>query len=98
MQPIQLPNELQALVGIVVLFLVVNGLKGLSELLGRDLTGWGTIIAGIIAATVIFFINQILAVVPAAQQPIVEAFLNFLVLLLGAVGLKRFELKTLRKQ
>lgn len=94
----QLPNELQVLIGIVVLFLVVNGLKGISELLGRDLSGWGTIIAGIITATVIFFINQILAVVPVSAQPIVQAILNLLVLLLGGIGLKRLEVKTFRKE
>lgn len=93
----QLPNELQVLIGMVVFFLVVNGLKALSELLGRDLTGWGTIIVGILTATVIFFFNQILAAVPASSQPIVQAILNLLVLLLGGMGIKRFEVKTLRR-
>ncbi len=93
-----LPNELQVIIGAVVLWLCVNGLKGFSELLGKDLSGWATVVAAIVTATAIFFFNQILAVVPAGQaQQFVAAALNLLVLLLGGLGIKRFEVKTLRK-
>lgn len=93
----QLPNELQALIGALVVWLVVNGLKALSEMLGRDLNGWATVVAAILTATVVFFINQILAQVPASQQPILQAFFSLLILLLGSMGIKRFEVKTLRR-
>jgi hypothetical protein len=92
----QLPNELVMLVNLVVLYLIVNGLKALSELLGKDLSGWGTILAGAIAATVVFFANQLLALAPADAQPIINAIFQLIVILLGAIGVKRFEVKTLR--
>lgn len=92
----QLPNELIVVINAIVLFLVVNGLKALSELIGKDLSGWGTVVAGVLAATFVFFLNQILALVPAGQQALIAAIFNVLILLLGAMGLKRLEVKSLR--
>lgn len=86
-----LPNELQVAIAALVLFLVVNGLKELAHLTGRDLTGWATVIAGVISATVIFFLNQILALLPASAQPLVQTIFTLLILLLGAMGIKRVE-------
>lgn len=89
----QLPNELMMLINLVVLFLVVNGLKALSELTGKDLSGWATVVAAVIAATIIFFLNQILALAPTSAQPIISAVFNIIILLLGAMGVKRVEVK-----
>jgi hypothetical protein len=86
-----IPAELQALLGMVILFLVVNGLKGLSELLGKDLSGCATIIAGILTATFLFFMQQIIAAVPLNYQPIINSVFSLLVLILSAMGFKRME-------
>lgn len=91
----QLPAELQTIVGALVLWLVVNGLKSASEWFGRDLNGWATVIVTVVTATVIFFLNQILAQVPASAQPLVSTILQLLVLLFAGVGIKRLEVKAL---
>ena len=90
---VALPHALETLIGLVVLFLVVNGLKALSELVGKDLSGWTTIVVGIIVATIIFFLNQVLALAPVEAQPIIAAIFNVIVLLLGSMGIKRVETK-----
>jgi len=93
---LQLPPELiNFLLVIPLTFLITEGLKSLSALLGRDLTGAAAfIVAGLVAA-VMAFINALLASIPPAQEPIWTAVFQLIVLLLGAAGLhktiKRFE-------
>ncbi len=87
-----LPDPVQLVIGAAVTFLVVNGLKDFSNFVGRDLSGWGTIVAAGITAIVVFSINTLLQVavtIDPSLVPRVNAFLQILVILLGAMGFKR---------
>lgn len=98
--PVPIPDPINALIAGLVLFLVVNGLKALSELLGRDLSGWGTIVAAGLTLIVSFNLSVILGVISSIGGPQAASFitglLQALVILLGGMGVKRFETRTLR--
>jgi Flp pilus assembly protein TadB len=87
---VELPSELVSLLILVpVTFLVTEGLKALSNLIGRDISGAASyIVAGLVAA-VMAFVNALLALIPAEYEPIVAAIFNLVVLLFGAAGLHR---------
>ncbi len=84
-----LPDILNLVIGSFVTFLVVAGLKDFGTFIGRDLSGWGTLIAAAVTAIVIFTINTLLAVVvqiDPSMQRWIDLVLQFLVMLLGAMG------------
>jgi hypothetical protein len=81
-----LPAELQALLAMGIGFLVTQGLKSLSKLLGVDLSGWGAAITASIVTTTIYFLHAILSAVPASAAPSVAIGLTLLVSVLGAFG------------
>lgn len=86
---VTLPLELQALIASGIGFLVTAGLKSLSTLLGKDLSGWGAALtASIVTATVLFF-DALLSAVPAAAAPSVAIGLTLLVSILGAFGVHK---------
>lgn len=87
---LQLPPELVSLLVVIpITFLVTEGLKALSQLIGRDLSGSAAfIVAGLVAA-LLAFVDGLLALVPADQAPIWTAAFQLLVLLLGAAGVHR---------
>ncbi len=82
------------MIGAAVTFLVVNGLKDFSNFVGQDLSGWGTVIAAGFTAIVIFSIDTLLQVavtIDPSLVPKVNAFLQILVILFGAMGFKRMQ-------
>lgn len=85
---VALPVEIEGLIKIVVGLLVAQGLKSLSSLLGKDISGWAAVITASIAAGVIFFFNALLSTVPGVAQPSVAAGLTFLITILATFGLK----------
>ena len=89
--------ELQLIVGVIVLYLVVNGEKAISEVLKRPLSGKATIVASVLTATVIFGINSVIDVLPPEWMPMLNTVFQLLVLVLGAAGTKRFEKVAIRK-
>jgi hypothetical protein len=86
MSDVDLPAELQALIAMGIGYLVTQGLKSLSKLVGVDLSGWGAAIAASIVTTVIYFFNALLSAVPANAAPSVSIGLTLLVSILGAFG------------
>lgn len=84
-----LPDPLKALLTTIILALVIEGLKALSTALGRDLSKNATVIASVITAIILFSFDAIVKVLPPDAQSAVSAFLQFLVLLLGAGGVWR---------
>lgn len=93
----ELPNELivliTAAVGGGVTWLVVEGFKGLSEALGKDLSTFAKVAAGIIAAasvgTIIALANAALGFVPVEYQPLAAQILGLIVMVFGAMGIQR---------
>jgi hypothetical protein len=88
-----IPQPIQLLFWSAVLWATVNGLKNLGEWFGRDLSGAGTVLALAVTGSVLYFINAILAALPADIQPIVATALGLVVMLLTAMGFKRVEVK-----
>lgn len=92
-----LPNELivliTAFVGGAVTWLVVEGFKGLSEALGKDLSTFAKVAAGIISAsavgTIIALTNAALGFIPVEYQPIAAQVLSLIVMVFGAMGIQR---------
>lgn len=95
--PIELPIALQSIIAAGIGFLVTAGLKSLSALLKKDISGWGSVITGALVTSVIYFANAILSAVPVSAQPSVTAALTLLVTILSAFGiaatLKKFQPK-----
>ena len=83
---VSLPVELQALIAMVFGYLVTQGLKSLSTLLGKDLSGYAAAITASVVTTVAYFFNAILSAVPASAAPSVSIALTLLVSILGAFG------------
>jgi hypothetical protein len=83
---VALPAELQALIAMGIGYLVTQGLKSLSKLVGVDLSGWGAAIAASIVTTVVYFFNALLSAVPSSVAPSVAIGLTLLVSILGAFG------------
>jgi len=75
---------LLAVKGLIVL-LVAEGLKALSSLLGRDLSGWSAWFASVLGTIIVFALNTIFAELPQEWQTLVLAILA----LLEANGLYR---------
>jgi hypothetical protein len=84
--PAELPLELQALVAAGIGFLVTAGLKSLSVLLNKDISGWGSVITGGLVTSAVYFLNAILSAVPVSAQPSVAIGLTLIVSILGAFG------------
>jgi hypothetical protein len=93
--PVELPIELQAVIAAGIGFLVTAGLKSLSVLLKKDISGWGSVVTGGLVTSVVYFANAILSAVPVAAQPSVSVALTLLVSILSAFGiaatLKKFQ-------
>lgn len=86
---VTLPNELKALLLVVVTGLVTEGLKVVGGWFGKDLSGWAAGLAAGITGVIILFSENLLSLIPAEYEGIAQAVLNFLVILLGAFGLHR---------
>lgn len=80
------PAAVETYLNLGIIFLVTLGLKSLSGLLKRDLTGYAAAISASIVSAVIFFFNALLSAVPAGSQPVVGAILYLIVTILGSFG------------
>lgn len=92
---VQLPLEIQAIVAAGIGFLVTAGLKSLSVLLKKDISGWASVVTGGLVTSTVYFLNAILSTVPDAAQPSVAIGLTLLVSILSAFGvaatIKKFQ-------
>jgi predicted anti-sigma-YlaC factor YlaD len=85
---VTLPVEIENLIVIVIGLLVTQGLKSISHLVGKDISGWGSALTASIAMSVIFFFNALLSAIPEAAQPSVAVALTLIVTILASFGLK----------
>lgn len=83
---VTLPIELQALIAAGIGYLVTQGLKGLSALFGKDLSGSAAAISASVVTSLMLFLNTILAAVPDFAAPVVSAVLTLIVSVLLALG------------
>jgi len=82
--------SVQTLILVVVTYLVTNGVKGLSSLLGTDLTGYGAAwTAAAVALVIGIFKTVIIPQVPIEYLPIVEQVAGVIVTILGAMGIHK---------
>ena len=80
---VRLPLEIKGL----LTYLVTQGIKAFLGLFGKDMSGWTSAVAASLSAAIIFFIEDILAVLPEEAVPGVNSGLAFAVALLSAFGL-----------
>ena len=85
----ELPIELQAVIAAGLGYLVTEGLKSLSALLGRDLSGAAAGITAALSSAVILFAGSLLSAVPAEYAQVIQPALMLLVAVLGAFGIHR---------
>ena len=85
----ELPVEIQLLVSAAIAFLVTQGLKSLSNLIGFDLTGASAVVTASVVGSIVVFSNAWLGTVPAELLPAVEAGFAFVLALLSAFGIHR---------
>lgn len=99
--PVELPSPLQAIIAAGIGFLVTAGLKSLSVLLNKDISGWGSVITGGLVTSTVYFFNAILSSVPEVAQPSVAVGLTLLVSVLSAYGIaatvKKFQPVAVKK-
>jgi hypothetical protein len=85
--PLSLPVELQAMVAALIGYLVTQGIKSLSAMIGSDLSGWSAALTASVVTTIIYLITALLSAIPVSAQPSVAIGLTLLVSILGAFGI-----------
>jgi uncharacterized membrane protein len=83
---VQLPEELKALIGIIVTLLVTEVLKFVAARLNIDLSGYAAQVTAALVGAVVVFINAALSNVPAEFAPIANSLLGLVVVVLGSFG------------
>ena len=93
---LELSPELQALLIAGVTFLITEGLKSLSNLLGFDLSGAGAAITAALVAVALAIVNGLLGSIPPEFHEIARVVMTLLVAILGSFGVHRqFKRKSL---
>jgi hypothetical protein len=91
--PAEILNFLNTVLTVAILFVVVEGLKEVSNLLGKDLTGFATAITAALVGAVLTSLQWLVTLIPEAYAPAISGFFAFLVVLLGAYGVRRLVVK-----
>ena len=78
-----LPIEIKAL----LTYLITQGAKALLGLFDKDFSGAAAAITAVVIGSILFFLDGILALVPAEYQDAVGAALALIVSLLSAFGI-----------
>ena len=83
---IELPNELKALLGIILTMIVTEILKWLGGKLNVDLSGYAAQVTASLVGAVLVLINAVFSNVPVEFAPIVQSLLGLVVVVLGSFG------------
>jgi len=83
---IELPNELKALLGIVITMTVTEILKWIGGKLNVDLSGYAAQVTAALVGAVLVLINAVFSNIPAEFAPIVQSLLGLVVVVLGSFG------------
>lgn len=87
---VQLPPELVAVIGMVVMVAVTGAFKWLGARIGQDLSDQAKVVAAGLSSVIVLAINYGLALVPAAYDNFLSAALSFLIVFLGGTGVYSF--------
>jgi hypothetical protein len=83
---IELPVELQALIGIGITLVVTQVLKLVSEKIGIDLSGYSAKVTAALVGAVVVLVNGYLAKIPVEFAPIVNQVFALIVVVFGSYG------------
>lgn len=83
---VEIPNELKALLAIGITVVVTEILKGLSQKLNYDLSGYSAQITASVVGAILVLANALLTNVPAELAPIVSQLFILVVVVLGSFG------------
>ena len=81
-----IPDPVAGFVQFVIAYLVTNGLKSLSQMLHRDISGWAAVVTLALVQLVLVSVNAIVVYLPSDKQAGATKVLEFLALVLGAMG------------
>lgn len=82
-----LPIELKIALGSLLTLLLTAGMKSIAKLLGKDIAGgWAAIVATLVA-TILFFIDGIVALIPVEYQEVAAGLFGLIITVLSAFGL-----------
>ena len=79
---ITLPLEIK----VVLTFLIMQGIKSVAKLFGKDVSGTGAAIVAVVVGAVVYFIEGVLGLVPADKVEMYSSALAFIAMLLGSYG------------
>ena len=83
---VELPNELKALLGILITMVVTEILKFLGEKLNVDLSGYAAQVTAALVGSVLVLVDAVFSNVPAEFIPIVNSLFGLIVVVLGSFG------------
>jgi len=86
---LELDPQLQALLVAAVTFLVTEGLKALSNLIGFDLSGSASAIVAGVVALALAFVNGLLGFVPPEFHQVAQIIMALLVAILSSFGVHK---------
>lgn len=93
---VQLPPELIAVIGMVVMVAITGTFKWLGDKIGQDLSGHAAQAAAAISSVLVLVINYALTLVPAAYDTLLSAFFSFLIVWFGGMGVYSIWKSTLK--
>jgi hypothetical protein len=82
------------LITLLVGFLVTQGLKSLSNLLGFDLSGYGAAVVAAVVTLLVGVFNGLIPLIPANIAPLIEPAAALIIAILGAFGV-HYSIKSL---
>ena len=83
---VELPNELKALLAVLITVAVTEVLKVIGKSLNIDLSGYAAQVTAALVGAVLVLVNAIFTNVPAELAPIVQSLLGLVVVVLGSFG------------
>ena len=87
-----LPEELKVAIG----FLVMQGVKSVVNLFGKDVDGKGAAAVAVLVGAIVFFAEGLLALVDPDSQEVVQQGLAFVAVILSMFG-SHYTIKSLSK-
>ena len=85
----ELNPELQALLIAGITWLVTEGLKSLSNVLGFDMSGVKTAVTAALVAIALAAVNGVFGLIPAQYYEVAQVVMSLLVAILGSFGVHR---------
>jgi hypothetical protein len=83
---VQLPPELIAVLGMVVMVAVTAAARWVGDKIGTDISGQAAQVAAAVSSVLVLAINYGLALIPAAYDNFISALFSFLIVFLGGTG------------